>query len=202
MKVTTERTADCNAIVTVEVDDEQLNRAMKSAAQHISRVRPMPGISPRQGALRNCGTRRGQGTAARRGRSKSSPETLYKQVIVDEKIDVYDAGKLDIEQKEPVVLKFTIPTRPVVTLGDYRSIHMQPKEMVVGDDEVDQVLGRFQAEQAQMTPVTRAVQMGDLVTADVEGGLEGQEAMQNKGLQLRIEDGQAGVFRGSSSSWA
>ena len=46
MKVTTERTTYCNAIITVEVDEAQVAGAMKTAAQAISRIRPITGFRP------------------------------------------------------------------------------------------------------------------------------------------------------------
>ncbi|HEX9074238.1 MAG TPA: trigger factor [Anaerolineae bacterium] len=186
MKVTTERTADCNAIVTVEVDEEQIGQAMKTAAQRISRVRPVPGFRP--GKAPYAIVERAVGKDALRDEAIDElAQDLYKQVIKDEKIDVYDAGKLDVPQKDPLVLKFTIPTRPVVTLGDYRSIHLKPEAVTVTDEEVKQVLDRFQMDQAQMVPVTRPVQMGDHLTIDTNGGLEGQAPNESKGLQVRME---------------
>lgn len=186
MKVNTERTPECSAVVRVEVDDQQMDRALKTAAQKISRARPMPGFRP--GKAPYTVVERAVGKDALRDEAiEELAQSLYKQVLKDENIDPYDAGKLDIEQKEPLVLKFTIPTRPVVTLGDYTSVHMRPNEVTVADEEVDQVLKRFQEEQAQMVPVTRPVQMGDMLTADVQGGIEGQEPNENKALQIRMD---------------
>lgn len=186
MKVTTERTSDCNAIVTVEVDEEQIKHAMKSAATRISRIRPMPGFRP--GKAPYAVVERAVGKDALREEAiEELAQSLYKQVIKDENIDVYDAGKLDVPQKEPLVLKFSIPTRPVVTLGDYHSVQMRPKEVSVSDEQVNEVLNRFQMDQAQMVPVTRPVQWGDLLTADIQGGLEGQEPTDNKGIQVRMD---------------
>jgi trigger factor len=187
VKTTTERTPDCNAIVTVEVDDEQLRGAMQAAAQRISRVRPMPGFRP--GKAPYAIVERAVGKDLLRDEAIDAlARALYKQVLKDEKIDAYDAGRLDIPQKEPLILKFTIPTRPVVTLGDYRSIHLRPQEITVSDEEVNQVIERLQMNQAQMVPVTRPVRMSDLVTLDVEGGTEGQEPLHSQGLQVRVEN--------------
>lgn len=186
MKVTTERTPDCNAVVTVEVDDEQLQRAMKAAAQRISRARPVPGFRP--GKAPYAIVERTFGKDILRDEAIDElAQSLYRQVLKDENIDAYDAGKLDVPQKEPLVLKYTIPTRPVVKLGDYHSIHMRPEPVSVSDEEVTEVLDRFQMDQAQMVPVTRPVQMGDLSTIDVKGGIEGQEPLESKGLQVRVE---------------
>lgn len=186
MKVTTERTPECQAIVKVEVDDGQIQGAMKTAAQRISKVRPIPGFRPGKAPL--AAVERAVGKDALRDEAiEELAQTLYKQVLKDENIDAYDAGKLDVPQKEPLVLQFTIPTRPVVTLGDYRSIHMKPEPVTVTDQEIEDVLKRYQEQQGQMVPVTRPVQMGDLVTMDVNGGIEGQPANDNKGLQIRMD---------------
>ena len=186
MKVTTERTANCQAIVTVEVDAEQLAGALKRAAQKISRIRPIPGFRP--GKAPYDRVERAVGKDLLRDEAIDDlAQALYKQVLKDEKIDPYDAGKLDIAQKEPLILKFTVPTRPVVTLGDYRSIHLSPKPVEITDDEVNKALEQLRSGQATMTPVTRAVQSNDLVTMDIQGGIEGQTQMDRQGLQLRVD---------------
>ncbi len=186
MKVTTERTPECQAIVKVEVDDAQVQGAMKTAAQRISKVRPIPGFRPGKAPL--AAVERTVGRETLRDEAiEELAQSLYKQVLKDENIDAYDAGKLDVTQKEPLVLQFTIPTRPVITLGDYRSIHMKPEPVTVSDQEIDDVLKRYQEQQGQMVPVTRPVEMGDLVTLDVNGGIEGQPTNDNKGLQVRME---------------
>jgi trigger factor len=192
VKVTTEHTANCEAIVTVEVDEEQMSRAMRTAAQRISRIRPVPGFRPGKAPYERVERMVGK-DLLRDEAIDELAQSLYKQVIKDEKIAVYDAGKLDVVQKDPAILKFTIPTRPVVTLGDYRSIHMQPKPVEVSDAEVNQVIERLQRDHAEMTPVTRSVQSDDLVTINVKGGVEGQTLIDREGLQVRIEK-EKGIF--------
>jgi trigger factor len=186
VKVTTERTANCQAIVTVEVDEEQITDTMKRAAQKISRIRPIPGFRPGKAPYERV--ERAVGKELLRDEAIDElAQSLYKQVLKDENIEPYDAGKLDISQKEPLILKFTVPTRPVVTLGDYHSIHLQPEPVQVLDDEVDRVLEQLRREQTALTPVTRAVQLDDHVTVDLQGGIEGQTPMDRQGLLLRVE---------------
>jgi trigger factor len=186
VKVTTERTPNCQAIVTVEVDEEQIAGAMRRVAQKISRLRPIPGFRPGKAPYERI--ERAVGKDALRDEAiEDVAQSVYKQALEDEKIEPYDAGKLDVVQKEPLILKFTVPTRPVVTLGDYRSIHLQPKPVDVTDDEVNKVVAQIQDGQATMTPVTRAVQLNDLVTIDLQGGTEGQAPIERQGLQLRVD---------------
>ena len=192
MKVTTEHTPDCNAIVTVEVDDERVQRALKSAAQRVSRIRPIPGFRPGKAPYNLVERTIGKDLLLDEAIDGMAQE-IYRQVIKDEKIDVYDAGKLDVVQKEPVILKYTIPTRPVVTLGDYHSIHLKPRLIEVSDAEVDQVIERFRNEQAEMVPVTRPVELGDLVTINLKGGVEGLDPLDREGMQISV-DKEKGIF--------
>ncbi len=192
MKVTTEHTSDCTAIVTVEVDDERVQRALKSAAQRVSRIRPIPGFRPGKAPYNMVERAVGKELLLDEAIDGMAQE-IYRQVIEDEKIDVYDAGKLDVVQKEPVILKYTIPTRPVVTLGDYRSIYLKPRPIEVTDAEVDEAIERSRKEQAEMVPVTRPVQLGDLVTINIQGGAEGIEPLNREGMQISV-DKEKGVF--------
>lgn len=192
MKVTTEHTPDCSAIVTVEVDAERVQRALNAAAQRISRVRPIPGFRP--GKAPYAMVERAVGKELMLDEAiDGMAQEIYRQVIKDEKIDVYDSGKLDVVQKEPVILKYTIPTRPVVTLGDYHAIHLKPKTVEVTDAEIDEVIDRFRKEQAEMVPVTRAVQLDDLATINVKGGIEDNAPLDRESLPVTI-DTEKGVF--------
>lgn len=186
MKVTTERTQNCEAIITVEVDEEQVADAMKRAAQKISRLHPIPGFRPGKAPYERIERAVGKDMLREQAIDELA-RGLYKKVLADEKIEPYDMGKLDVAQTEPLILKFTVPTRPVVTLGDYRSIHLHPKPVEVTDDEVNQVLEQLRRGQATMTPVTRAVQLNDLVTLDIKGGIEGQPQIDQQNLQLRVD---------------
>lgn len=192
MKVNTERNADCSAVVTIEVDEEQIQRAMRSAATRVSRIRPIPGFRPGKAPYEKIERAVGK-DLLREEAVDELAQSLYKQVLQDEKIEPYDAGKLDIAQKDPLILKFTIPTRPVVTLGDYRALHLTPKTVEVTDAEINEVLERARRENAEMVPVTRPVQLNDLVTINVKGGFEGGATLDREGLPVEIQK-EGGVF--------
>jgi len=185
MKVTREQRPDCSAVVTVEVDEEQLKGAMTSAAQRVSRVRPIAGFRPGKAPYDRVEKAVGKEILLDEAIDVLA-QSLYKQVLRDEKIDPYDMGKLDVKQREPLILEYTIPTRPVVTLGDYREIHLQPNPVTVTEDEIQNVLERLQKEQAELTPITRPAQKGDLMTLDVNGGFESEEPVERKGLQIEL----------------
>lgn len=185
MKVTTERRPHCETVITVEVDEDQMKRALQRAAEKISRVRPVPGFRPGKAPYERV--ERMVGKAALRDQAIDElAQTLYKQVLQEQAIEPYDVGQVSVAQEEPLILQFTVPTRPVVKLGDYRSIQFRPPLVQVTDAEVEEVIEALRKQQATWVPVTRAVQVNDLVTLNVAGGLEGQVPLERQGLQTRV----------------
>jgi len=186
VKVTTERTPNCSAVVTVEVDDAQVQTALRSAATRVSKIRPIPGFRPGKAPYERVERAVGKDLLLEEA-IDGLAQNIYKQVLKDENIDPYDAGKLEVVQKSPVILKFVIPTRPVVTLGDYRSIHLQPKPVEVTEEQITESIERIRLEQATLAPVTRPAQMNDMLTINIKGGIEDQSQLDREGLQVRIE---------------
>ncbi len=186
MKVTTERTPNCNAVVTVEVDDDQVQRALKNAAVRVSRIRPIPGFRPGKAPYARVERAVGKDLLLDEAIDELA-QSLYKQVLKDANIEPYDAGSVEVVQKQPVILKFTVPTRPVVTLGDYRSIYIQPEPVEVSAAEVNQVIERWRTEQATLVPVTRPVQLGDRITINVKGGIENQTQIDRESMEVQME---------------
>lgn len=192
MKVTTEHAPNCQAIVTVEVDEDQVTSAMKRAAQKLSRARPIPGFRPGKAPYEYIERLVGKDNLREQVIDEVA-QAIYKQVLEQEKIEPYDAGRVEIAQQEPLILKFIVPTRPVVTLGDYRSIHLRPHVVEVTDTEVAQAIEKIQSDQALLTPVTRPVRWNDRVTMNVRGGIEGQIQIDRQDLELTME-AQNGAF--------
>jgi trigger factor len=185
MNITKEFTPDRQAIVTVEVDEEQMQNALKRAAQNVSRIRPIPGFRPGKAPYEMVERAFGKELLVEEAVEDLS-RTMYSQVLRDTEINAVDAGRLEVVQKEPPVFKYTIPVAPVVKLGDYKSIHMQPEPVEVTDAEVDEVLSRFQNTQATLAPVSRAVQNGDVITVDVRGGVADMEPAEETNLRVTV----------------
>lgn len=187
MNITKEITPDRQAIVTVEIDDDQMEKAMRRAAQNISRVRPVPGFRPGKAPYEMVERTWGKDLLVEEAVEDLS-RSLYSQVLRESDLAPIEAGKLDIVQKEPPILKYTIPVAPEIKLGDYKNIHMQPEEVTVSDEEVDRVLNRFQLTQATVTPVERPVQKGDVITVNVVGGVPDDEQVDEHDLRVTVGD--------------
>ncbi len=187
MNITKEFTPDRQAIVTVEVDETQMQGALKRAAQHVSRLRPVPGFRPGKAPYETVERAFGKELLVEEAVEDLS-RTVYGQVLNDTEINPIGMGQLEIVQKEPPIFKYTIPITPEVKLGDYHSIHMQPDPVEVTDAEVNEIIGRFQNTHATLAPVTRTAQTGDVVTLNLNGQIEELETITEQDLRVTLGD--------------
>lgn len=187
MNITTEYSPEREAIVTVEIDAERLQRAIVHASQTISRVRPMPGFRPGKAPLAVVEQAVGKDLLLDEALEELSHD-LYREILKSQDLDPVDRGRSEVVQKDPPILKFTVPLRPEVKLGDYQTLQMRPPEVTITEDEVDQVIARFQLNQATIAPVTREVRASDVVTMDIKGGVPDQEPQDQKNVQFAIAD--------------
>lgn len=169
MKVTAEPTADSQVVLSIEVDPEQVEKSVERAYQRIVQRANIPGFrrgkAPRAIVERRFGTE----SLYREALDFLLPEA-YSEALKESQVEPVAEPEVEIVQMEPskpLIFKATVPLRPKVDPGDYRSIRLEPEPVVVTDAEIDAELERIRERQAEWVPVTnRTARMGDRVTVD------------------------------------
>jgi trigger factor len=64
--------------------------------------------------------------------------------------------QLELESEEPVVLKVIVPLKPVVNVGDYKTIDLKPNPIEVTDEMIDSVVDQLRHQHATWEPAERA----------------------------------------------
>ena len=202
MKVTTEKPEPGVAALTIEVPAEDLDRAVDSAWRRVANRVNIPGFrrgkAPRPLVERHAGAAAIDEEALRR----LLPEQ-YDAAVEETGLAPIDRPSFEIVQMErgkPLVFKATVPLRPTVEPGDYTSLTIEQEKVEVTDEEVDRVLDRLRDSQAQWLPVEdRAVEMGDMVIADLTIQLpheEGQEPRSTERKDTEVILGENGYPKG------
>ena len=96
------------------------------------------------------------------------------RAVTEREIEAAGLPKIEIVDMDPVSLKATVPLKPEVELGDYRSMRVPDEAVEVSDEDVESALGRIQADMSTWEPVDRPARMGDTVTISAVGTAEGQ----------------------------
>ena len=113
------------------------------------------------------------------------PETLD-TVLRDEDIQAFAEPQIEITEIEPVTFKAIVPLEPTVNLGEYTDIRIEKEAVEITDEQIDDVLQRLRQESAPWEPVDRPVQYGDLLNITVIGTIDGEEVVNDEGIDLSL----------------
>jgi trigger factor len=170
LKIETVRNDDCTATLTVEVDPAQVQAALRVAAKKVAGQYNFPGFrrgkAPYETVLRHVGEKALMEVAL-----EDLGQKVYQEAVTQEKLEVAAPGALEDAQFDPMVLKFSVPLRPVVDLGDYRARRLPYEPPAVEEAQLEKALEDLRERQAVLEPVERPAAMGDVVTCDIKAYL-------------------------------
>ena len=175
----TDNPTEVTLSVLMDAADEEpfLNRSYRRLA---GRVR-IPGFRPGKAPRSVVENHLGREALLREALEFMLPESLD-LVLREQEIHAFMQPELEVINLEPVTFKAVVPLEPTVELGDFRAIRLQPPAVEIGADEVGRVLERLQYENAPWQPAGRPIVFGDLVTLNVHGDIDGQEAINDEGV--------------------
>ncbi len=120
-------------------------------------------------------------------------QDAYPDAVDESDLDIVSRPEIDAEQMEKgkdFIFTATVATKPEVTLGMYKGIEVEKIEVAVTDDEVQEELKRAQMQNRRSFDVTdRPAALGDTVTIDFDGYVDGQPFEGGKGDNYPLELG-------------
>lgn len=188
MKVTTERLPDSQVVLEIEVDRERLERSLDQAYRRLAARTRVPGFRPGKAPRPVVERYLGHSTLLREALDQLVPE-VYEEAAREEGIEPIAPPDFEITSLEPVTFKATVPVRPTVDLGDYRSLHIEREPVQVSDEQVQAALEDLRRRYAYLQPVNRPVQFGDTVLAEIVGWDEnGREVVHEEEAEFTIRE--------------
>ena len=192
LKIETHTHEDRTMHMTVEVPEERVRPALQKAARELSKRYPVagfrPGKAPYEHIVRQFGER-----AVYEVAMDDLSQSVYQEALDQEKIEAYGAASLNDFELKPMVLKFTVPLKPVVEMGDYRALRVPYDPPGVPEDEFERVLDSLRERQAVLEPVDRPAALGDVATLDInsfinEGLNPSDFLMTDKDVALQLDE--------------
>lgn len=185
LSVTTEPLDKCEVLMTIQVDDQQEQQLLKSAAGRISRRVQIRGFRPGKAPYHLVVRRVGE-EAIRQEALEELSESVFRQALEQAGLEPFAPAQMEDVAWSPLVMKVRIPTDPVVDLGDYRALRMEPEPVEVSPEEVDQELARLQDERAEWRDVDRPARLGDRIVADLEYRAGDRVVERAEGVELEL----------------
>jgi len=119
-------------------------------------------------------------------------DEAYKKALDEAKITPVIEPSVDITaiSESEVKFKFTIMSKPEVTLGDYKNLKIKKEKAKVTKEEIDAEVAKLQDQLAEISPKTEGkVETGNTAVIDFEGFVDGKSLEGGKGENYPLEIG-------------
>jgi len=188
LKVSTETVATREVTLTIEPDAERVQRAMRDAARHISRYRPVPGFRPGKAPYAMVERIFGRDVILSEALNGMA-DSLYRDAIREAGIEPYQRGQLEVESQDPLILRLSVPLAPEVKLGNVDELHVEPEpEVSVSEAQIDEEIERLRRAHAEYETVERGAQRGDQVEAAISGTADGEQIIDRPSATIDLDD--------------
>lgn len=176
MSVQVENLEKNMAKLTIEVSAEELEKALQGAYLKQKNNISIPGF--RKGKVPRAMVEKmyGAGIFYEDAANALIPEA-YSNAVAESKLDVVSQPEVDvvqIEKGKPFIFTAEVAVKPEVTLGEYKGLEVPKADLTVTDEEIEAELKKEQEKNGRTIDVEdRPAQMGDTVTIDFEGSVDG-----------------------------
>jgi len=199
VKVSTENLGNCQTALTIEAEDSELDKSLDEAYHHLVNEVSIPGFrkgkAPRAVLVQHIGKQ----NLLEEALERLIPQ-LYKQAIESQEIEPIARSEIEVVQTEPLVFKAIVSLKPEVKLGDYHSIKLEPGTAIkIAKKEVADAMEEFRESQGAWVPVDRSVELGDLVTMDIEANVDGKPWLNHKGILYEVDKDSSSPVPGFAS---
>ncbi len=187
MKTITEPLENRQMLLTIEVDEERTQKAMRRVVRQIAQKTNFPGFRKGKAPYGLIVQRYGEDTI-RKEAAEVLTEEVYREALEQEGIKPYALGVLDELALYPITFKLTIPLHPITDLGDYRDYRLPPPEVKVHKKQVQQALEKMREQNVILERVARPAALGDRVAIDLLGRTaEGVEFLKGDGINMLLD---------------
>lgn len=189
MKATSVRLPEAEVLLTIEASPEEMAEARERAYRELAPRVAVPGFRPGKAPRPMIEKQIGPARLLNEALDVVLPD-FYRRAVEQENIHPYAQGEIEIEERDPLVVKIRMPVMPTVSLGDYRSIRVPKEQVRVEEAEVDDVIERIRDENAEWVPPVepRPVQLGDRVIIDLAGSAGEEGLLDRTGLDVLVSE--------------
>lgn len=162
--------------LSVEVDEQEFEKAVDAAFRKIAREVRIPGFRPGKAPRRILEARLGKEAGRNEALRDSLPE-FYVRALRDEDVDAIAPPEIDItagQEGGAVSFDAVVEVRPQLRLAGYSGLRVTVPSPVVSEADIDAQVDRLRGNFAQLSEVHRPARNTDNLTIDIHGSRNGE----------------------------
>ncbi|MHB8146912.1 MAG: trigger factor [Vulcanimicrobiaceae bacterium] len=169
------RLAPTQVELEIPISADELQAAQERAFRKLAKNVRLPGF--RQGKVPRKVFEQTYGAQSITSQAMDDvvPE-VYAKAVREHDLEPVDRPRMELlpeEEGKPARLKAIVDVRPTIDLGTYKGIEVEQATIPVTGEDVERSLLTLAKDRATLVPVERAAKIGDVVTIDYEGKIEG-----------------------------
>ena len=175
--------------LSIEVDEQEFEKAIDAAFRKIAREVRIPGFGPGKAPRRILEARLGKETGQEEALRDALPD-YYSQALREHDVDAIAAPEIDItagEESGPVAFDAVVEVRPQLQLAGYGGLRVEIPSPMVTEEDIDTQVDRLRGNFGELTKIARPARDGDLLTIDLKGTRDGERCagLDDRRLLLR-----------------
>lgn len=159
----------------IPISEEELRAAEDRAFRKLSKNAKLPGFRPGKVPRKIFEQTYGSEMISSQAIEDVVPE-VYAKAVREHELEPVDRPKMELlpsEEGKPTRLKAVVEVRPEFELAPYKGLELSRKDVEVSDEDVERSLSTLARERATLVPAEREARLGDVVTVDYEGKIDG-----------------------------
>lgn len=193
LQVSTEELPGSQVGISVEVPPAEVDRAFDRVLQRFQQKVRIEGFRPGKAPRELVQARVGEAALREEAIELLVPEVVQ-QVLTEQSIAAIDRPRIDVQEFErgkPARFLAKVSLYPEVKLADLDSLQVETPSPEVTDEMVDGRIEELREGLAEVTPVERPAQVGDVVVADIDASVDGVDvpSEQRRAVEVEVKDG-------------
>lgn len=197
MKASWEKLENNQGVLTIEVEEARVDKAIDQAFNKVVKKINVPGFRKGKVPRKIFEARFGIESLYQDALDIILPEA-YSEAVQETGIDPVDRPEVDVEQMgkgQTLIFKATVTVKPEVKLGDYKGLEVEAKDFSVTEEAIAEELTAMQNRSAELVVLgdDAAVESGDFAIIDFTGFVDGEEFEGGAAENYQLEIG-SGTF--------
>ena len=162
--------------LSVEVDEQEFEKAVDAAFRKLAREVRIPGFRPGKAPRRVLEARLGKEVGRQEALRDALPD-YYAQALRDEDVDAIAPPEIDItagSDKGPVAFDAVVEIRPQLNLAGYSGLRVTVPNPEVTEEEITAQVDRLRNNFGELVTIARPARDGDYLTIDLKGSRNGE----------------------------